>query len=439
MTDIVILGAGMAGLGAAYRLRSERQRCTVFEQHPYPGGHTASFHHAGGFIFDDGPHISFTKNERMQQLFAESVGQQFETIQARVNNYWRGSWIKHPAQCNLYGLPSELVVDILAEMVEAKQKPAPVVDNYGDWLIASYGETFARTFPFEYGLKYHTTEAPNMTTDWVGPRLYQPDLREVFKGALSPSTPDVHYISHFRYPSKGGFVSYLGMFLDDADVRLNHRAVAVDPGARTVTFQNGHVVGYEQLISSLPLPELIRLISDVPAEVRDAAEQLACTTCVVVNIAVGREDVSDAHWTYFYDRDVIFTRVSFPHMLSPHNVPAGCGSIQAEIYFSRKYKPLTAPADDYIAPTIRDLQRCGLLREDERILFSNATVAPYANVIFDRDRPRALATVRGYLEEVDVLSCGRYGEWGYLWTDESFMSGEAAASRALDHTAAGNR
>jgi len=58
----------------------------------------------------------------------------------------------------------------------------------------------------------------------------------------------------------------------------------------------------------------------------------------------------------------------------------------------------------------------------------------YANVIFDLDRADALKVVRGYLDELGVESCGRYGEWGYQWTDEAFMSGERAAQRALDRS-----
>src|SRR3990170_2888158 len=69
MTDVVILGAGMAGFGAAHRLHAEGVRPVMFEQKAWPGGHTASYHQAGGFIFDDGPHISFTKDERIQRLF----------------------------------------------------------------------------------------------------------------------------------------------------------------------------------------------------------------------------------------------------------------------------------------------------------------------------------------------------------------------------------
>jgi protoporphyrinogen oxidase len=135
--------------------------------------------------------------------------------------------------------------------------------------------------------------------------------------------------------------------------------------------------------------------------------------------------------TYFYDEDICFTRLGFPHMLSPGNVPAGTGSIQAEVYFSRKYRPLTVSPESLIDPVIRDLQRCGLLGPDDRILFRRAELVPYANVIFDLERAAALATVHGYLEDVGVAYCGRYGDWGYMWTDESFISGERAAETAL--------
>ena len=56
--------------------------------------------------FDEGPHVSFTKHERLQKLFADNVDNKYETLHTKVNNYWKGHWIKHPAQVNLYGLPA---------------------------------------------------------------------------------------------------------------------------------------------------------------------------------------------------------------------------------------------------------------------------------------------------------------------------------------------
>ncbi len=135
--------------------------------------------------------------------------------------------------------------------------------------------------------------------------------------------------------------------------------------------------------------------------------------------------------TYFYDEDICFTRLSFPHMLSQTNVPPGTGSIQAEVYFSNKYRPLDVPPESLIEPVIADLKRVGLSWESDKVLFKNAFVVPYANVIFDLDRADALKTVHGYLDDIDVAYCGRYGDWGYMWTDESFISGERAAETAL--------
>src|SRR5262249_7669780 len=162
--------------------------------------------------------------------------------------------------------------------------------------------------------------------------------------------------------SEGGFVSYLGKFVRLADLRLNHEVVAIDPRARRLTFSSGAVGSYDALISSVPLPELVRMIRGVPREVIDASQRLACATCVLVNVGVDRKDLSEAHITYIYDEDICFTRLGFPHMLSARNAPAGSGCIQAEVYFSDKYKPLTVSPEELIQPVIRDLRRCGVLR-----------------------------------------------------------------------------
>ena len=153
---------------------------------------------------------------------------------------------------------------------------------------------------------------------------------------------------------------------------------------------------------------------------------------MIVNVAVARPELSGAHITYFYDEDVFFSRVNYPHMLSPHNVPPGVGAVQAECYYSTKYRPLDRAPADCIQPVVADLRRCGILREDDTILFTNAHVIDYANIIFDLEYPSALATVHGYLDDVGIIYCGRYGDWRHLWTDEAFESGERAAEQALE-------
>ena len=82
----------MAAFGAAYRLHAEGLTPEMYDKNAYYGGHTASFRSESGFLFDVGPHISFTKDRRIQDLLAESVDQQYETVAINLNNYWRGYW-----------------------------------------------------------------------------------------------------------------------------------------------------------------------------------------------------------------------------------------------------------------------------------------------------------------------------------------------------------
>lgn len=355
MTDqkIIVLGSGMAALGASYQMRQAGLSPKLFDKNSFPGGHTATFAHDSGYIFDDGPHISFTKSERIQKLFADNVKGEFQTLKAYVNNYYHGAWVKHPAQANLHNIPEELKLRCLLDFIEASktevvEKPA----NYLEWLINQFGETFATHFPAVYGRKYHTLPAEQMSTVWMGPRLYRPSMEEVLRGALFEETPDVHYISNFRYPTHGGFMSYLRPFIDATDLTLDHEVVGIDPAARTVRFSNGRQEGYDHLVSSIPLPSLIPMIKGAPEKVRTAAAQLACTTCVTVNVGLTRDDFTPATWTYFYDEDLVFTRLSFPHKMSPETCPPGCGSIQAECYYSDKYRPLDQKPEDLIQPVI---------------------------------------------------------------------------------------
>lgn len=431
MSEICVLGTGMAGYGAAHRLREAGRQAVLFDRNVHYGGHTASFQYDGAFTFDEGPHVSFTKDERLQKLFADNVDQRYEVLHTKVNNYWKGHWIKHPAQVNLHGLPVDLVVSVIKDFVAAQNREHGEIVNYEQWLRASFGDTFAEQFPMQYTVKYHTTEAKNMSLDWIGPRLYQAKLEEVLRGALQSASPDVHYVNHFRYPSTGGFMSYLKRFMEGSDIRLGHQLACIDPKTRQVTFTNGTKVDYEGLISSVPLPDLIPLVKGAPKEVLDAAARLACSEVVIVNLGIDRSDLVDAHWTYFYDQDVFFTRLSTPHLQSPQNVPPGCGSLQAECYYSSKYRPLTGSPADCIEPVIRDLRRTGILRDSDRILFKDVMHIKHANVIFDLERAGALKIVHAYLDELGIAYCGRYGDWAYIWTDESFISGEKAAEKIL--------
>ena len=432
--SVVVLGSGFAAYGAAHGLEQAGVGHVVFDAPDTFGGHTQTHLLPGGWIFDEGPHVSFTKDERLQALFADNVDGQYESVPILLNNYWHGHWIVHPAQLNLHGLPTDLVVDVLRDYLAAPTVPDAEIRDYETWCRVAYGDTFAETFPLTYGRKYHTTTMDQLTTDWLGPRMYRPSFEEMLRGALevAPQT-EQHYVTHFRYPTYGGYANYLRKWADRADLRLGHRLVGLDPVARIARFANGHQEPYRALVSSVPLPDLVPCIDGAPAAVVAAAKRLAFTSVILVNLGLDRrDDLGNAHITYVYDADVIFSRLSFPHLLSPEAAPPGQGAIQVEVYVSDKYQPLDRPLEAIVEQVIADLRRIGVIRDADTIVLREAVVARYGNVIYDRDRAEAVATIHAYLDELGIAYIGRYGEWNHLWTDQAFLSGEAAAGRLVD-------
>lgn len=429
--SVSILGAGLAGMAAAQRGRELGYQVEIYEKNSYVGGHASSYE-KDGFIFDQGGHISFTRRPEIQDLFAKAVNNEYLSHEAVATNLWRNHWVQHPAQCHLYGLPSDVVEKCILDLAEVVDKKQPPVKNYGEWCLQNLGKTFSEEFTFRYTRKYWTTETCNMSTDFLptpvgASRVYTPKLKEMVRGALSPKKDSVHYITHYRYPLKGGFASYLKAVSDGLDVHTNHDLVSVDLKRKELEFANGQKEYFETLISSMPLPELIPRIKNAPESVIEAAQKLVCTSLVLVNVGVKRtEGFPDGCWIYFYDEDVLFTRATVPHRFSPHVALPGCGSVQVEIYHSR-YKALSC--EDVHTRAIDDMIRTGLLRKEDEIVFSDVKRVQYANVLFDLNRARNLKIVQNFLEKNGVIACGRYGKWDYSWTDDSVISGWEAAER----------
>lgn len=427
--DVAIIGAGIAGLGAADGVEMLGRRASIFEASRHRGGHTSSVER-DGFVFDEGPHVSFTKDERVKDAFTRGAGSVNEFV-AQITNYFDGLWLRHPAQCNLFGADPGLIARCVEDLVESRIRPIAEPANYEEWCIDGLGETFFREFTAKYTRKYWTVEAREMTTDWVADRMYPPKVGEVVRGALeNHNSNQFHYLNSFRYPTTGGFESFLNEFGRSADITLGAQVTSVDVERRQLRFTDGEIADYQNLISTMPLPLLIDSIVDgqCPPEVRFAASRLRCTSVLLVDVAVDRADLFDSHWFYVYDESLLISRGHFPHMLAPNNAPAGCGSIQLEIYFA-DHKPLPDSPDALAERVVDELVQLGILNSRLEVRWVRNRVIPFANVLFDHNRASSLATIQPWLAGTGIELAGRYGEWGYLWTDDSLSSGWRAAER----------
>jgi len=425
-----IIGAGIAGLCAADGLRRAGHEAVVYDARPSWGGHTSSDRFAGHW-FDEGPHLSFTRDERVRALFArgaETAGGLHE-LPARITNHWRGHWVEHPAQVNLRGLPPDLVTAYLVDKAKAVTRPVEV-RTYADWLVAMYGRAFAEDFPFRYTRKYWTVEPDQLGVDWIGPRMQQPSLAEMVRGALDPPVGgDFHYLSTFRYPAQGGFASFLGDLDPGAALRPGKQVVAVDVRNKRLGFSDGSSDGYSTLVSTMPLDVLVDRLQGVrvPDEVRDAGRALLCTSVALVDLCVDRADIFDHEWFYVYDEDVSFARAHLPSLLAPGMSPPGQSSVQVEVYHSR-HRPLEDALDALPERVIGELVRMGLLRDRAEVVAARVRDLSHANVVFDHARADALAVVKPFIADLGIELAGRYGEWEYQWTDDAARSGWRAAT-----------
>ena len=417
MSNNVILGAGIAGISAAYHLKQKGENNVIFEKDNDWGG-LCGFFEIDGFRFDRFVHFSFTKDEKIAELFAKS-----SPLYAHPPvsyNYWRGCWLKHPAQNNLAPLPIEEKVKIIDSFVNHPRKDVAEISDYAEWLRVQYGDYFAENFPFAYTRKYWGVEAKQLETKWVGNRLHVSPLPEVLRGAFAEQQENFYYTQFMNYPKKGGFRSIMNECRKGLDIRLNKKAVRIDTAAKQVEFADGTVEKYDNLISSLPLPEIIKMISDVPENVQNASKQLRWTCGYQVSLGFNRPDVAKYLWFYIYDEDVPPARVYSPNLKSPDNVPEGCSSLQAEVFFANDAK--IADKDEVLRQTVSKLKEICQFNDSD-VVVKDIRFEPYANIIFTPEIYESRKVVREWLQAQGIKTIGRFGEWDYLWSHQAFESG----------------
>jgi UDP-galactopyranose mutase len=304
--------------------------------------------------------------------------------------------------------------------------------NFEEFIYKVWGKGIGKHFAIPYNKKLWAVPLNEMETSWLGGRVPLPDLGEIIEGALQPVPKPMGPNARFGYPLHGGFQALMDGFLPHlkGELRLSTRVAAVSPSRHTLTLDDGTEVAYEQLISTMPLPVLVKLIgNEAPAEVRRAAEGLRHVSVRCVNLGIGRENLTEKHWIY-YPEDTVFHRIFVQGNASPHcNAPGGFG-LTCEITYS-EYKPLPCDGDELIKRCIEDCHKVGIFNEDDPVWVANQVDMPHAYVVYDHARPQNVATIRDWLATKDIILSGRYSEWEYYNSDHAFTAGKAAAETVI--------
>lgn len=421
--NIVVLGAGIAGITATYHLA---ENATLYEAQNSYGGLLNNIK-IDGFTFDKAVHLSFTNINEVRNMFDKT---DHLTHKPESYNYYNGFWLKHPIQNNLYSLPVDERIECIKSFIDRPDIDGNI-SNYEEWLFEQFGKVISEKFPKIYTEKYWCDEAKKLETKWINNRMYRPSIDEVLYGAMSDNTKNVYYAKEMRYPVIGGFKSFLKPITEEVDIKLNKRATFINADSKYVEFDDGTKVYYEKLISSIPLPEIVKIIKDIPTYVKTSAENLVATSMRLVSVGFNRPDIAKYLWFYIYNQDIYPSRAYSPNLKSPNNVPTGCSSLQFEVYES-KFKKIDL-SDDLLCEHIqKSILNMGIA-EKKDITFIKVNHEKYANVVFYSNIYKNRKIVRDFLSSKGIESIGRFGEWDYLWSDQSMMSGYNVAKNINHH------
>jgi len=468
----LIIGAGPTGLSAAYHLGADAQ---LIERNATVGGWCRSVVERG-YTFDYAGHIMFSNDPYVHRMYELLLGDNVHWQDREAWIYTDGVYTRYPFQGALYGLPPAVIKECLIGAIEARygklsagngsagngesakgatakalqdccgdgilEATAPLAavrgstngkvegrtENFDEFINRTWGAGIAKYFARPYNRKLWTVPLTEMETSWLGGRVPMPDLSEMIDGALQPVPKPMGPNARFGYPLRGGFQALMNGFLPllARPPRLGVSVIAIDAARHLATTSDGKTIEYESLISTMPLPQLVRAIgAGAPREIREAAQGLRNISVRCVHLGIAREAITDKHWIY-YAGDSVFHRIFVQGNASPHCNPKGGFGITCEITYSPT-KPLPVDGDALTQRCIDDCRRVGIIRQDDPVEVAMQVDLPYAYVLYDHERAKRVKLLREWLLERDIHLSGRYSEWEYYNSDHAFLAGRRAA------------
>ncbi|MCW3844191.1 FAD-dependent oxidoreductase, partial [Micromonospora yasonensis] len=269
--DILVIGAGPAGLAAGHRLQEHgRDEWLILETGDTVGGLARSYT-VDGYTFDIGGHVLFSRDQDFLALLDRLLGGEHTTIRREAWVHTSGRHVRYPFQNHLGGLDPQVTHECLAGLVAARLAAAAGTagrpENFHDWVHLTFGAGIARHFMLPYNAKVWAAPAEHLTYDWISDRVAEVDLDTVLRNVVlrvddAPWGPN----STFRYPLRGGTGRLWQRMAEPlADrIRLRCPVVRVDTGTHRLQTSDGRWRRYERLLSTMPLDEFIAACTDAP-------------------------------------------------------------------------------------------------------------------------------------------------------------------------------
>lgn len=437
--ETVIIGAGPAGLTAAYQLAKAGRTSVVLEADDVVGGISRTVER-DGWRFDIGGHRFFTKVDEVEALWHEILPDEDFLMRPRMSRiFYDGKYYDYPLKAfnALKNLGPIEAVRCVGSYAWARVRPPKDQTNYEGWLVARFGWRLYRTFFKTYTEKVWGVPVSSMPADWAAQRIKNLSLSSAIINALMPKRNQkeiASLIEEFQYPKFGpgmmwercrDLVEARGtkVLMRSTVTRISHadgRAVSVTTetdGVET-TYPAHHV------ISSMPFPALLRAMDPpVPEPVKAAADDLKFRDFLTVALVVPQDSEFPDNWIYIHSPDVQVGRIQNFGSWSPYMVKDGRTCLGLEYFVFEGDEMWNADDADLVAQASHELGVLGLA-DPAAVQEGFVVRMPKAYPTYDEHYRRNVDVLREWLAHhcVNVWPVGRNGMHKYNNQDHSMFT-----------------
>jgi protoporphyrinogen oxidase len=448
---VVIIGAGPAGLTAAYELCKEGVESVVLEKDSVVGGISRTVNYKG-YLFDIGGHRFFTKVKAVDDMWREVMGEKKFLRRSRLSRiYYNKKFFYYPLKATnaLLGLGIFNSFMMLGSYAKAQIFPIKNEVSFEDWISNRFGKRLFNTFFKTYTEKVWGIPCNEISADWAAQRIKGLSLIETIKNALLSAQPkdknDIikTLIDAFDYPEKGPGQMW-EMVAESVQKRGSE--LKMKSSVEGIVWQKGKVTALEldvdgkketvegtDFISSMPIQELVRKMKpEPPAEVMQAADKLGYRDFLTVSLIINKADLFQDNWIYIHDSAVKVGRIQNFKNWSPEMVPDPNKTCLGLEYFCFEGDGLWTTSDEELVKlAAKELGMLGLV--DPNDVEDGAVVRmPKAYPIYDSVYVEAVNTIREFLTGLsNMYLVGRNGMHKYNNQDHSMLTAMLSVKNIL--------
>jgi protoporphyrinogen oxidase len=453
--DVFVIGAGPAGLTAAYCLTKETPSVILIEKDPtYVGGISRTVRH-GNFLFDIGGHRFFSKSKEVVDLWHEILPDDFVTRKRLSRIYYGGKFYSYPLRAfeALRNLGIFTSAACMLSYAYGKAFPIASPRSFHDWVRNRFGERLFQIFFKTYTEKVWGMSCDEISADWAAQRIKGLDLRVAVTNALKHSFDRKKktaggaviktLIETFQYPRKGP-----GMMWEAAAAKIAERGgrimmgreligLSYDQGKKIWSIEVATADGKAEhftarhVISSAPVRELVQKLTPKPISLLHA-RALRYRDFITVALMVDKPDVFADNWVYIHDPSVKVGRVQNFGSWSPEMAPAGMTCLGLEYFCFEGDGLWTMSDEDLIALAKREVEKVGLIAASD-VVDGCVVRQPKAYPVYDDAYQDHMKTIRLDLEQSypSLHLVGRNGMHKYNNQDHAMMTAMLVARNIL--------